>query len=335
MNKPPTIRDVAELSGLSINTISRVVNGKAHVSPKARAKALQAIQELGYRTNPVARSLRLGRDQTIGVVIASIADPFFSEVGTAIEETARERGYSAIISCTGEKEEEEEAIVLNLLNRQVAGLILAPTGASESYIREQFSRVPIVAIDRPTVGFECDTVVTDNEGGAQVATNWLISHGHRRIAFVGGPHDKFTIANRLIGYKRALHDAGIPFDPTLVADHAVRPSEVALTVPALIEGEAPATAIFSSNSKASLGVVEALHGRGRTGVAMVGFDDFFTAASLTPPLTIVNQYPAQYGKEAVGLLLRRILGESDGEPERIVVPTSLVIRGSGEIRPVG
>lgn len=331
-NGRPTIRDVASAAGLSINTISRVVNGRPNVAPETAKRAMEAITKLGYRPNLVARSLRLGRDNTLGIAVTSITDPFFAEVVSAIEETARGHGFSAIISCTGESDGAEEGIVSGLLNRQVAGIIVVPTGADQSYLARKYAGVPVVCLDRPPVGIECDTVLVDNEGGAFLGTKWLISHGHQRIAFVGGPRDQFTIDRRRQGYSRALHEAGITVDPELLADMAILPTEVSAVIPGLLALSEPITAIFTSNSKASLGVIDALHRLGRTDVAMVGFDDFPTAASLVPPITVVSQDPFHIGREAVELLLHRIAGEHEA-PGRMLLPTNLVVRGSGELRP--
>lgn len=331
-NGRATVHDVAKAAGVSINTISRVVNGRANVSPETAAKVVKAIAEVGYRPNLVARSLRLGRHDAIGLSVPSITDPFFAEVVTAIEETARERDFSAIISCTREDANNEETIVSSLLNRQVAGLIMVPTGVSQVYLAARYAGTPVVCVDRPPVGINCDCVLVDNEGGAYVATKWLVAHGHSRVGFVGGPHDQFTTNLRRDGYRRALADSGIEYDPDLVADSAILPSEVSRAVPALLALEDPITAIFTSNSKASLGVLDALHSSGRTDVAMVGFDDFPMANAVTPPTTVVSQDPYSVGREAVELLLHRIAGESD-TPGQIVLPTNLICRGSGELRP--
>jgi LacI family transcriptional regulator len=226
----------------------------------------------------------------------------------------------------------QDPIVSGLLNRQVAGMIVVPTGADQSYLARKYAGVPVVCVDRPPVGIECDTVLVDNEGGTFLGTNWLISHGHRRIAFVGGPKDQFTIDRRRQGYSRALREAGIALDPDLLADVAILPSDVSAVIPSLLALSDPITAVFTSNSKASLGAIDALHRLGRTDVAMVGFDDFPTAASLVPPITVVSQDPFHIGREAVELLLHRIAGEHES-PGRMLLPTSLVVRGSGELRP--
>jgi LacI family transcriptional regulator len=329
----PTLHEVASFCGLSFKTVSRVVNGDANVAPATAERVLQAIAELGYRPNLVARSLRVGRDNVIGLVVASIGDPFFADVTTAVEERARDNGFFVIISSTGENSREEETVISGLLARQVAGMILVPTSADQGYLRAQQSAVPpLVCVDRPPVGIECDTVLVDNELAAFGATNWLLSHGHRRIGFVGGPADKFTIRLRRLGYERALEQAGIPVDPETIDDSVILPTQVRVVVPRLLSLDRPVTAILTSNAKASMGVMGALHLAKRTDVALVGFDDFPAADALVPPVTVVSQNAVHIGHVAVELLLKRLAGTK--EPcKRLVLPTTLIPRGSGEIPP--
>jgi LacI family transcriptional regulator len=309
-----------------------VINGDANVTAPTAERVKRAIQELGYSPNLVARSLRMGHDNAIALVVASISDPFFADITASIEEVAREHGYFVMVACTGEGEDAEQTIVTGLLTRQVAGLILVPTAASQAYLVHRYSSAPVVCVDRPAVGADCDAVLVDNEQGAFAATTWLISHGHRRVAFVGGPSDKYTIKLRRSGYQRALEEAGITPDPELTRPSAVLPSEAAALVPHLLTLVDPVTAILTSNAKASLGVVAALHSARRTDVAMVGFDDFPMAAALVPPVTVVSQSPTIIGRRAAELMFDRI-GGANHAFGRLVLPTSLVVRGSGELAP--
>lgn len=332
VNPRPTLHHVAVLSGLSIKTVSRVINGDAKVAPATAERVNHAIAELGYTPNLVARSLRMGRDNAIALVVTSINDPFFADITAAIEETARDRGFFVIVACTGEGPDAEHAVVTGLLTRQVSGLILVPTAASQGYLNGLRAASPVVCVDRPAVDADCDAVLVDNEQGAFAATNWLLSHGHRRVAFVGGPADKYTIKLRRAGYDRALANAGIAPDPALTMPAAILPNEAAHVVPRLLTLEDPVTAILTSNAKSSLGVVAALHSARRTDVAMVGFDDFPMAGALVPPVSVVSQSPTTLGHRAAELLFRRVDGDS-GPVDRLVLPTTLIVRGSGELPP--
>lgn len=332
MNARPTLREVARHSGLSIKTISRVVNGDANVAPSTEQRVREAIAALGYRPNLVARSLRVGRDNAIGIVVTSISDPFFADLTAAVEEGARERNFLVMITCTGEGTDQEETMTSGLLTRQIAGMILVPTSEDQGYLEAAHAGMPLVCVDRPPIGLDCDCVLVDNEAAAFEATRWLLAHGHTRIGFIGGPGEKFTIRLRREGYERALQDAGIAVDREAIDDSAILPSEVSDIVPRLLGLADPITAILTSNAKASLGVVGALHRAKRTDVAMVGFDDFPTADALVPPVTVVSQDASHIGRAAVELLFKRISG-GGGESERMVLPTTLVVRGSGELPP--
>lgn len=334
MSTKPTLRDVAGLAGVSIKTVSRVVNDDPEVTVVTAQRVREAVDALGYRPNPLARSLRTGRDDAVGFVVESIGDPFFAAVTEAVEEAAREAGLFLIIASAGSSADQERAVLHGLLHRSVCGLIVVP--CRHDYGSERLSigtgRVPVVFVDRPAAGLEADTVLVDNEHSARRATAHLLAHGHRRVAFVGTTLDRFPLRQRLEGYRDALEDAGIACDPELVVSHA----RTSGTRPPILEhvlglGD-PATAVLSANAVASLDVVRELHRSGRTDVAFVSFDDFPIADSLTPPVTVARQDPALMGRAAVELLLRRLRGD-DSPPRRVLVPTTFVERGSGEIAP--
>lgn len=330
----PTLRDVALLAGVSIKTVSRVVNADSDVTPTTAQKVRKAIDALGYRPNPLARSLRTGRDEAIGLVVETISDPFFAAVTEAVEEAAREAGLFLIIASAGKSADQERAVVLGLLHRSVCGLIVVP--CLLSYGSERLSigvgGVPVVFIDRPPRDFEADTVLVDNEESARHATAHLLGRGHRRIAFVGTAIERFPLQQRLDGYRSALDDAGIAYDPDLVVSHARSRQDRPPILGGVLGLPDPATAVLSANAVASLDVVRELHRSGRTDVAFVSFDDFPIADSLTPPVTVARQDPALMGRTATDLLLRRIRGD-DGPSQRLLLPTTFVVRGSGEIEP--
>lgn len=328
----PTLRDVSAVAGVSPKTVSRVINADPAVAPATAERVREAIRRLGFRPNPVARSLRVGRDDAIGLVVENIADPFFAEVTGAIEELARERGMFVIVTSSGYAPENERTAIGGLANRRVAGIIITPTSDDHAYLDRSLPGLPAVFVDRPPVGFEADSVLSDNEGGARAATEHLIRHGHRRIAFVGDRPHVYTTRLRHRGFRAAMRAAGIPVDERLVRVGAVDARDAtAETLDLLASSPAP-TAVLSANARSSLGVARALRLGGHTRVAHVGFDDFAAADSLTPPVTAVSQDPHRLGRTAAELLFARVNGET-GPPRRVVLPVRLIVRGSGELPP--
>lgn len=333
MTGTPTLSDVASLAGVSIKTVSRVVNNEPTVSAKTAKGVREAICTLGYRPNPLARSLRTGRDEAVGLVVERIGDPFFAALTEAVEEAAREAGLFLIIASAGATASQERAVILGLLRRSVCGLIARP--CLLDYGTEHLSigagGVPVVFVDRPPGRVEADTVLVDNAHSARRATAHLIAHGHRRIAFVGTALDRLPLRWRLDGYRAALADAGIAYDGDLVVSHEHFARDHSPFLETVLRLGDPATAVLSANAVASLDVVSELHSAARTDIAFVGFDDFPMADSLTPPVTVARQDPALMGRTAMGLLLQRIHGD-DAAPRHVVLPTAFVVRGSGEIR---
>ncbi len=331
-SKRPTIRDVSRLAGVSAKTVSRVVNDDPAVAPNTAERVQAAIRELGFYPNQAARSLRVGRDDAIGLVVENIADPFMAELTSGVDEVAREHGMFVVVTSSGYAPENERAVVLGLANRSVAGLIITPTSGDHSYLGQAPVRFPTVFVDRPPIQHDSDTVLVDNEGGAKLATEHLIKHGHRRIAFVGDRLHVYTTRLRYQGFRAALLEAGIPIDEQLIRVDALGAENSTAAMVELLESDARPTAVISANSRSTLGVVRALHLRGATDVAHVSFDDFQGAESLNPPVTAISQAPDRLGRQAAELLFGRIEGDA-GPPRRVVLPLKLIVRGSGELPP--
>ena len=190
--------------------------------------------------------------------------------------------------------------------------------------------VPVVAVDRPINDLDVDTVLVDNMQASRQAVAHLIAHGHRRVGFLGNTVARFTVRERLAGYRQALEEAGLPYDESLVALSSYKGHTDITLFDALVNVADPPTALFSSDAVTTMDIVRLLHREGRTDIAFVGFDDFVTADSLIPPVTVVRQDPSLMGRTAAELLLRRINGDHSA-PERIVLETTFVERGSGEI----
>jgi LacI family transcriptional regulator len=335
MNTKPTIRDVARAAGVSTKTVSRVTNGDAYVAAETAKRVQQAIERLGYRANPLARSLRKGRDEAVAIIVDSIADVFFSFMVDAVEKVARDAGLFLIVATAGRTADEERAVVNGLLGRSVRGLMIVPSHLE--YGEEAFpiglGGVPVVFVDRPPHGLAADAVVIDNEATARHAAEHLVGYGHRRIAFVGTDLDQTPVNLRLAGYRKALTAHGLDYDPALVTchRHSMPPYEPLLARALALSD--PPTAVLSGNTVSSVAVVRELHLAGRTDVAVVSFDDFPMAEALEPAVTVARQDPVLMGRRAFELLLERIEGKKT-RPRRVVLPTTFIERGSGEIRPV-
>jgi LacI family transcriptional regulator len=326
----PTVRlrDVASAAGTSAKTASRVINGDPRVSAETRARVEQAVIDLGYRPDLLARSLRLGRDESIGVVIDSIADPFFASVTGAIELVALERGVTVIVASTQRRGDVERTVVEQLAQRRVSGLIVAPVADDHSYLRH--SAAPVVFVDRTPVDLDADAVLVDDAGGARTAVAHLIAHGHRRIAYLGDVLRIQTAVRRLDGFREAMARAGLVPEERLVLPLCVDKEQARAETLRLLDLPDPPTAIFSGNTRCSLGVLPALHARGRTDIAVVGFGDFDVADALTPALTVIDHSPELIGRLAAEHLFRRLDGDVSG-PRTTLAELHLVARGSGEV----
>lgn len=327
----PTMVDVARVAGVSLKTVSRVINGEAGVRPETEARVKVAVDALGYRANDIARNLRRGQPSaTLGLVIEDVRNPFYSGIARAVEEVALGHGYVVITANSDEDPASERTAVGTLLERRVGGLLIVPAGRDHAYLNDEVRLgTPVVFMDRPADSIEADEVLLDNIGGAALAIEHLLAHGHRRIAVVGDTPSIFTIAERVAGYQDTLERAGIPLDESLirVGAHDVGDSESATNEVLAVSD--PPTAIFATNNRACIGALHALGSSGAS-TALVGFDDFELADLLK--VTVVRHDPSEMGRRAAELLFARLAGD-EGRPQRIVLPTELVVRGSGEVRP--
>jgi LacI family transcriptional regulator len=323
------MRDVAQIAGVSLKTVSRVINDEDGVAAPTAARVSEAIAALGFERNDLARSLRQGRtSSTLGLVIEDVANPFYSAIANAVETSAREHGYLLITASAGEDAERERELVTALLRRRVDALLVVPAGPDHRYVGDQ---TPTVFLDRPARNIDADVVLFDNVGGARRGVEHLIARGHRRIACVLDEESVYTHRLRLAGYRAALAAAGIEEDPELVhrgnrdAEHAQVGVEQLL---ALGNGRCP-TAIFAANNRSTVGALHALAARPGE-IALVGFDDFELADLLGT--TVVRADPWRLGQEAAALAFARLAGD-DRPPRTITVETELVVRGSGELAP--
>jgi LacI family transcriptional regulator, galactose operon repressor len=325
------MNDVAQAAGVSLKTVSRVVNGEAGVGAETAQRVSAAIADLGFRRNDLARSLRRAHaSATLGLIIEDLANPFYSTIARAVEEVARRRGYVVITGSSEESGERERELVATLLSRRVDGLLLVPAARDHSYLRPELTMgVQVIFLDRPPGGLEADAVLLDNEGGARAGVEHLLAQGHRRIGLIGDPPDLYTLAERVRGYRAALAARGVDFDETLLRLGAHDVAQAEMSARALLQLPDPPTAIFAANNRVSVGALRALKAVDAQ-VALVGFDDFELADMLPVPVTVVRHDPAELGRRAAELLFARLDGDG-GAPQTVILQTELVVRGSGEV----
>ena len=324
------LRDVAAAAGVSLRTASRVLNDDPRVAPATRQRVREVMTDLRYTPDLMARSLRGGTDATIGLIVESIADPFFAELVAAVESAVSDDGRSVLVASTHGDAGREVRVVTELLRRRVAGLLVVPTPGDHSWLAG--AGAPLVLVDRSADGLEADVVGIDDGRAAFDAVSHLIAHGHRTIAYVGDVSQVATSAARLAGYRAALAQHGLDVVPTLVHADCPTARDAAAATADLLTGADRPTAIFSAATRCSLGVVPALHELRRTDVALVGFGDFAMADALVPAVTVVDHTGSAVGRAAAARLSRRI-GEPTLPAQTIHLPVALVERGSGELRP--
>jgi DNA-binding LacI/PurR family transcriptional regulator len=306
------------------------------VSTETKARIQHLAREMGYSPDAQARSLVMGKTQTIGVVVTTITDPFIAEIVQAIESTAHEHGYSVILASSRSKSEREIAAVEMLGSKRVDGVIVTSSRVGALY-QEHLDRlgVPVVLVNshREQRGPYTFSINVDNRHGGCLATEHLVQLGHRRIAYVTGPVDNSDDLERQAGYRQALTEADIAFDPTLVIPGTGRAGGGGRALPALRTLSDPPTAAFCYNDMTAVGLMKAARQAGLSipqNLAVVGFDDIPFASFVDPPLTTVAQPKRKMGQRAMEMVLALIARESsnNGQTSNIVVRGDLVVRES-------
>lgn len=330
------MRDVAKVAGVSLMTVSRVVNAEPGVQPETAARVERAIRKLGYQRNNAARQLRRRGEptQTIGLLVDDLANPFFAALARAVEDAAHARGYVVLIGSSNDSLSREREVISAFCSRLVDGLIVVPVAGSHRFLREQMARgTKVVCADRAAEGMDVDTVMVDNRQAAERAVAHLLELGHRRIGYLGDRLDILTIRERYAGFCDAFARIGLEPDPAIVR-HELRnrPESAQAAVDLLAHPRRP-TAVFASNNLTTMGAIDALYQAGGEDVALIGFDEFALADKLDPPVTVVAQDPVAIGATAAQLLFSRIEGDTS-PPRQVVLLTHLVPRGSGEITAV-
>ncbi len=333
-----TLRDVAALAGVSIKTVSRVVNGEPGVGAEKLVAVRRAVAQLDYRPNHSASSLRRAdrRTSAVGAVLDDLANPYSAEVLRALEDSARERDVLVFAGSVDGDPDRERELVRAFSSRRADALVLVPVTEQQGYLEREIEvGTPVVFIDRAPTGFRADCVVTDNVEGAAHAVRHLAARGHRRIAFLGDARRLPTARDRFNGYLEAMASLGLPVPSQLVARDLLTPNLAERATDRFMSSDDPPTALFTSRNDITIAAVRCLQQRGlERRTALVGFDDFPLADLVRPGVTVMAQDPTAIGRHAAELVFARLAG--DHSPARTaVVRTRLVQRGSGEVPPPG
>ncbi len=330
-----SMRDVARLAGLSVATVSAVINGKTNVSATSTRRVEEAMRALDYHPDQIARSLRVGRTNVIGMIVPDISNQFFAEIMRSVEECSEKKGFSVIVCDSNEDSDRERRHLSTLFSRRVDGVLLASSVSDAAQDRLTQRRFPLVFVDAVPAGLKQGAVVVDNAEGAYKATRYLIELGHRKIAIIAGRQDRSVGLERLSGYSRAMQGAGF-----LITEEYVRIGDFHVESGykwglALMQLPNPPTAIFACNNAMTLGLLRALADLGincPARVSVVGFDDVDWATSFTPRLTCIAQPTYEIGKLATEMLLDQIVTPANGvgptQHPNIILHADLRIRES-------
>ncbi|WP_205629135.1 LacI family DNA-binding transcriptional regulator [Jiangella muralis] len=325
-SRRPTMRDVAREAGVALKTVSRVVNNETGVSPQTVERVTEVIHRLGFRRNDMASKLRAGRSAaSIGLIIEDLGNPFYTTIARGIETVTYPREQFLVTASSEESAERERAILLELCQRRVNGMIIVPTGLDHSFLQHEIDLgLEVVFLDRPGAGISADTVLLDNLAGAMSATEHLLSLGHRRIAVLGHDETIWTMRERHAGYRAALARAEVAYDESLIMLGPLTPDEAQRATAELLDGANPPTAFFACNNRMTVGVLSELRHR-QESIDVAGFDPIETATLFSHPVTLVTYDAAELGRRAAHLLVERLEGRRT--PQQVVVPTTLVTYG--------
>ena len=331
----PTIKDVARQAGVSIGTVSNVLNNVPTVSTTIRRRVLKAMRELDYRPNRVARSLVSGRTQTIAFIIPDICNPFFPEMVRGAAGRAGKSGYSLFLGNADNDVKMEIDYIRHFISQGVDGLVLVTSAHSgpDSIVAEEIRNLdlPLSLVDREIEGVDRDLVIIDNVRCAETAVNHLLDSGRKRIGLITGPLETMTARQRLEGGRRALQTRG-SFDEALVHSGAfTMESGFGIMTNLLKSGPRDVDAVFCANDMIAIGAMKAIEEEGRRvpeDIAVVGFDDLYLSSLIKPPLTAIRQPAHDLGTIAVSMTIERIEGIASGSSRKVILPGELMIRES-------
>jgi len=330
-----SIKDIAEAAGVSYSTVSRALSDSPLVKAETKSRIQHLAQEMGYTPDAIARSLVTQQTRTVGVVVTTITDPFVAEVVQGVEDTAHENDYAVILASSAAEPDREMAAVEMLRAKRVDSVIITSSRVGALYLEhlERFG-MPVVLVNNHNKqsGRYTFSVSVDNHHGGHLATSHPIERGHRSIGYVSGPADHSDDAERLAGYRQALDEAGIPFNPALVVPGNGRLDGGERALHRLTGLAEPVTAVFCYNDMTAIGLISAARKAMVSlpeDLAVVGFDDIPLAAHVYPPLTTIAQPQRDMGRQAMDMALALITvtaGDSTAPFSDIVVKGKLVVR---------
>lgn len=326
----PTIYQVAERAGVSLSTVSRVLNGKASVNKVLKERVEKAVKELNYRPNSVARSLANNRTDSVGVLVPELNAPFFGDLMQAVESTLRTADKHVIISVGRNCLETEKDAVEFLISRNCDALIMHAEALSDEYLLElNQSKLPVALVNRQVEGLPEACTSLDNEKGGYLATRHLLELGHKDIAYISGPTDKCDASLRLEGHKRALSEAGLPINPQLIfnGDYSEEDGKIGLLE--LMARDVPFTALVCANDWMASGAISCARDLGMSlphDLSVVGFDDVVFAHHVFPRLTTVSNPIAEMAEMSAKYILNKVYGQANNV--QLYFEPSLVVRES-------
>ncbi len=327
-----TIKDIAREAGVSVTTVSRVINNKPDVSDKTKEKVLKIIDEFNYNPNSVARGLVMQKTHTIGLIIPDISNPFFPDIAKAIEDKAQKLGYSVILFNTDNHLEREKKGVDLFKSKQVDGLVVSLSLGNEDILKDLKKRnYPVVQIDRAVLNHLYPLISIDNKKSAYEIVQFLIKKGHKKIAHITGDLNTTTARDRLAGYKKALHDFDIEIDEELIIEGDYSKKAGLEGAEKLLKLKNPPTAVFAANDLTAAGVYNAVFAEGLNipeDIAVAGHDDIDLASLLRPALTTMSQPKYSIGERAVTVLMKMINSDRELKIDDQILSTNLIIRES-------
>lgn len=330
---PATMTEVAAKAGVSIKTVSNVINNRPYITTETRERVLAAIADLHYKPNRTAQALRSRRVQALAAIIPDIQNPFFTQVVHGIEDTAFAAGYMLFLCDTEDREAREMRYIEGLSSGTIAGAVLCaadPRSFRERVEALQRGHVAVVAIDRASPDVPVDAVLSENEEGSYAAVQHLLALGHRRIGMIAGPEYFLFGQERLDGYLRAHAEYGVAVAPELISRADFRRASAETAANRLLDLPAPPTALFVYCGPMAVGAVKAIRTRGLkmpADLALIVFDDVDWSEAGDPPLSVVAQPAYEMGCRAADLLIRR-LDQPQAPAELVRLPTKFVHRGS-------
>lgn len=330
---PPTITDVARLAGVSTTTVSHIINGTRYVSEELKERVDNAIKQLGYRPNSLARGLRRGESKTIGLIVPDNSNPFFAEILRTIENIGFSHGYSVFLCNSDGDLAKEVSYTESLYAKQVDGIVFITANNNVEHLQRLTTNgIPLVIVDRDLQMADTDVILVDNFKGGYDATQYLIGLGHRKIACITGPSLLTPSADRVNGYKAALQEAGIPELPEYIVAGDFQFDSGNLGMQQLIQLNPRPTAVFACNDVMALGAMQALRNASLSipnDISLIGFDDIPLTSVVTPSLSTIAQPIKEIARLTIDLLMRRIQ-EKDCKfpPKKVILSTELVARES-------